>query len=50
MSRAMTARSVPRAFEFVKPMQADGLEWGRGYRGLGQQAIASCGPDGAGDR
>jgi transposase-like protein len=28
------------AFEFVKAMRADGLEWGEGYRGLGRQALA----------
>ena len=27
------------AFEFVKAMQADGLEWGEGYRPLGRQAL-----------
>ena len=28
------------AFEVVKAMQADGLEWGEGYRPLGRQALA----------
>jgi transposase-like protein len=28
------------AFEFVKAMRADGLEWGEGYRSLGRQALA----------
>jgi transposase-like protein len=28
------------AFEFVKAMRADGLDWGEGYRELGRQAIA----------
>jgi len=28
------------AFEMVKAMQADGLEWGEGYRPLGRQALA----------
>lgn len=28
------------AFEIVKAMQADGLEWGEGYRPLGRQALA----------
>ena len=27
------------AFAFVKAMQADGLEWGEGYRPLGRQAL-----------
>ena len=29
------------AFEVVKSMQADGLEWGEGYRPLGRQALAT---------
>jgi hypothetical protein len=41
MSQAVTIRSLPSAFEFVKAMQADGLEWGDGYRGLGGEAIAA---------
>src|SRR6516162_503404 len=40
MPQAVTIRSLPRAFEFVKAMQAHGLEWGEGYRGLGREAIA----------
>jgi transposase-like protein len=28
------------AFEFVKAMRADGLEWGEGYRDIGRQALA----------
>jgi Transposase, Mutator family len=32
--------SLPAAFEVVKAMQADGLEWGEGYRALGRQALA----------
>ncbi len=27
------------AFEVVKAMQAEGLEWGEGYRPLGRQAL-----------
>lgn len=38
--RAATIESLPMAFEFVKAMQADGLEWGEGYRPLARQAIA----------
>jgi hypothetical protein len=28
------------AFEVVKAMQADGLDWGEGYRPLGRRALA----------
>jgi putative transposase len=38
--RAATIESLPMAFEFVKAMRADGLEWGEGYRPLGRQALA----------
>ena len=38
--RAATIESLPMAFEFVKTMRADGLEWGEGYRSLGRQALA----------
>jgi transposase-like protein len=41
MPQAVTIQSLPRAFEFVKAMQAQGLEWGEGYRGLGREAIAA---------
>ena len=40
MPQAVTIGSLPRAFELVKGMQAQGLEWGEGYRPLGRQAIA----------
>ncbi len=40
MPQAVTIRSLPRAFELVKGMQAHGLEWGESYRPLGRQAIA----------
>jgi putative transposase len=40
MPQAVTIRSLPRALELVKGMQAQGLEWGEGYRPLGRQAIA----------
>ena len=40
MPQAVTIRSLPRAFELVKAMQAQGLEWGEGYRGLGRDALA----------
>ncbi len=38
--RAATIESLPAAFEVVKAMQADGLDWGEGYRRLGRQALA----------
>lgn len=37
--RAATITSLPKAFEMVKAMQADGLEWGEGYRPLVRQAL-----------
>ncbi len=40
MPQAVTIRSLPRAFELVKGMQGQGLEWGEGYRALGRDAIA----------
>lgn len=40
MPQAVTIRSLPRAFELVKGMQAQGLEWGESYRALGRRAIA----------
>ena len=41
MPQAVTIRSLPSAFEFVKAMQADGLERGEDYRRLGRDAIAA---------
>ena len=41
MPQAVTIASLPRAFELVKGMQAQGLEWGESYRSLGRQAIAA---------
>src|ERR1700747_368000 len=38
--RAATITSLPMAFEVVKAMQGEGLEWGEGYRPLGRQALA----------
>ena len=38
--RAATIESLPMAFEVVKEMQADGLDWGEGYRPLGRRALA----------
>jgi putative transposase len=37
--RAATITSLPMAFEVVKAMQAEGLEWDEGYRPLGRQAL-----------
>ena len=37
---AATIESLPMAFALVKEMQADGLEWGEGYRPLGREALA----------
>ncbi len=37
--RAATITSLPMAFEVVKAMQGDGLDWGEGYRPLGRQAL-----------
>jgi putative transposase len=37
--RAATITSLPMAFEVVKAMQANGLDWGEGYRPLGRQAL-----------
>jgi transposase-like protein len=39
--QAATIESLPMAFEMVKAMQADGLDWGEGYRPLGRQALAA---------
>jgi len=38
--RAATIESLSMAFEVVKAMQGQGLEWGEGYRPLGRQALA----------
>lgn len=35
-----TLESLPAAFEVVKAMQAQGLDWGEGYRPLGRKALA----------
>jgi putative transposase len=37
--QAATITSLPMAFEVVKAMQADGLEWSEGFRPLGRQAL-----------
>ena len=38
--RAATIASLPKAFEVVKAMQGDNLEWGEDYRPLARQALA----------
>ena len=40
--RTATIESLPMAFALVKEMQADGLEWGEGYRSLGRAALLSA--------
>jgi len=37
--RTATITSLPMAFEIVKAMQADGLDWSEGYRPIGRQAL-----------
>ena len=37
--QAATITSLPMAFEIVKAMQADGLDWDEGYRPIGRQAL-----------
>ena len=37
--RAATIKSLGQAFEVVKAMRGDGLEWGEGYRPLGRLAL-----------
>ena len=39
MPQAVTIASLPRAFELVKSMQGQGLDWGEGYRALGRDAL-----------
>lgn len=38
--QAATIESLPMAFEFVKAMRAEGLDWGEGYRPVARQALA----------
>ena len=37
--QAATITSLPMAFEVVKAMQAEGLDWDEGYRPIGRQAL-----------
>ncbi|MBM3517335.1 MAG: hypothetical protein FJX56_05505 [Alphaproteobacteria bacterium] len=41
MPQAVTMWSLPRAFELVKGMQAQELEWGEGYLILSRGAIGA---------
>jgi hypothetical protein len=41
MPQTVKIQSFPRAFEFVKAMQVQGLDWGDGYRELSQEALAA---------
>ena len=43
MPQTATIKSLPEAFEVVKAMQTDGLDWGEGYRPLGRRALAEMG-------
>ncbi len=38
--RLRRCKGLPEAFEVVKAMQTDGLDWGEGYRPLGRRALA----------
>ena len=39
MPQTATIKNLPEAFEVVKAMQTDGLDWGEGYRPLGRRAL-----------
>ena len=39
-SRVCLKPSLPEAFEMIKEMRAEGLEWGEGYRPVGRKAVA----------
>ena len=41
MPQVVTIGSLVRAFELVKGMRSQGLEWGDGYRALGREAIGA---------
>jgi putative transposase len=41
MPQTATIRSLPVAFEMLKAMQAEGVEWGEDYRGAGRDALAA---------
>jgi putative transposase len=40
MPQTATIKSLPAAFAMMKPMQAEGVEWGEDYRGVARQALA----------
>jgi len=39
--QAAMITSLPMAFEMLKSMQDEGLEWGEGYRPPGRQVVAA---------
>ncbi len=39
MPQAATIKSLPRAFQMMKAMQAEGIEWGEDYRGAAAGAL-----------
>jgi hypothetical protein len=39
MPQAATIKSLPRAFQMMKAMQADGVEWGEDYRQAAAAAL-----------
>ena len=41
MPHLAAIESLPEAIAVVKAMQADGLEWGEGYRPLDRQALVA---------
>jgi len=41
MPQVVTIRSLATAFDVVKAMQGQGLDWGEGYRALGRDALAT---------
>lgn len=48
--RAAAIQSLPVAFAMLKAMEAEGLEWGDGYRIAGRRALAEIIEDQMGDR
>ena len=39
MSQSATIKSLPRAFEMMKAMDAQGIEWGEDYRAAARAAL-----------
>ena len=42
MPRTATIESLPEAFEMIKEMRAEGLDWGEGYRPRAREAAPSA--------